>query len=761
MADVQNPFNPAYPDKHEETYLNYSRGADAPNAQKGKFNKIYDNTATNVSNLFTTGVAVKDAVYKDRIREEATEMVDAIRDPWIGAGPSSGGVDANTPVELVKMGDRLERMTSAYRSGKINDRHYWAQMENISRAVRSRYPGHREYIDNVISDLTGGTPANVLQRSISQAAGEADPAAKRRDNLIEKIASDEDGIPLPPGWEEQSYDQLLVYYNGAKVAKGDLTRRKNALDLASKEGTYVSTQATSLLRDTVLTNIGFQMKPQIAELNSRLQNLLREGRTPPPDEVVAIGQQGAALKAGWLAEFDRITLSDPIYSRVPTADMERERDYIAKMGDDLTTALQEGKWSVVKSYADRLDMMTKGEATDLAREAPDLLTASAINQLVGPEFATRYAFDLTTDGQLRLSQMDQQIIQYHLKKSVDPKMEGNTPAVQSLDNLANSPRVENKPEAMNIFLKKQEIAITDPQATLYAKERAALNMFGEGNADFLQFFSPKDSADPNKDTGMTRISKFRQFTSPAVTKALAEIRDKSPRGQEIWQNYINWRDYSFNALMKTELDTMAKIPTDDQTLDIQFDPSTGKIIMQERSTDNPTWDRTASWMLGSRKAINRYNAMVDSMTPGWKEAGLNPGEEAARLVENAGIDFNAPKGKNLVTQFWDAVSKRAAESESKFTATGGRESLKRDLGISRLGSSGQGQGMESTEEFRNFLRQNRAELARIGDEIEQMELDGTAETDPEKYQNLLIDFQILTDPNAFQGGSSNERTPLR
>lgn len=769
MAEVSNPFNPAYPDKHEETYLNYSKGADAPHAMKGKTNKIYDNTISNVGNLFAVGIEAKDAAYKNRIRKETTEMVDAVRDPWIGTSTGQGSPDANVPADLVKQGDRLSRMTEAYKAGRINDRHYWAQMENIARSVRARYPGYREYIDNVISDITGGTPANVLQRSIAAEARQSDSEENRRLNLVEAIAKDSAGIPLPPGYNEMSTPQLLEYYNGAKVALGDIQRREDALKRASTEGQYNSDQANQLLRQKVLTEIGFQMQPQIKEFQARLQTLLQDGKTPPPDEVIALGQMGARLKADWLARFDNIVLSDPIYANIEQSKIDQTRAYIETIGGDLTAALQEGgdKWTVVKAYADRLDMLVQGEASDLAREAPDVITASAINKLLGPEFATRYAFDMRDGQGLNLSRMDQQILQHHLMKSMDPAKEGKTPAVQTLDNIANSSRVTNKPESMNLFLQKQEMTLTSPDANLYSKERAALNMFGEGNQDFLQFFSPKDNANPNKDMGMSRISKFKQFTSPQITKALAELRDKSPRGQEIWENYINWRDYSFNTLMKTELDTMSRIPTDDQTLNISFDSSTGKVIATEITPDNPTWDRPASWLLGSRKSVNRYNAMIDAMTPGWKEAGLNPGDEALKLIENAGIDFNAPKGKNLVTQFWDAVSERAANSESKVTATDGRESLKRNLGLNkgefkgfRLGSSGEGADMASTQEFRDFLRKNRRELARIGDEIEKMELDGSAETDPEKYQNLLIDFQILTDPNALQGGSSGSNGPF-
>lgn len=761
MADVSNPFNPDYERKHEETYLNYSRGADAPQARKGKINKINDNSVANAAQFFNTAVEVKDQHFKARIREEATAEVDAVRDAWIGASAEAGApTSANVPVDLRAMGRRLSAVTESYRSNGLNDRHYWALMENISRSMRSRYPGYREYIDNVISDVTGGTPANVLQRSIQAAANEADPATKRLTKLQDDLASDSDGIPIPDDETWNNHDRLIRYYNAAKVAKGDIKRREDKLRLADAENKFDEREASQTLRDRVNMEMGFKLKPDIDAFKAQVNDLLRSGKTPSPEVVQALGQKGAAIKAEWLNLFDQISM-DPAYNRLPQEVRDKERAWIEEMGNDLTAALQSGGagWNVVKSTADRLELYTQGEAGNLAANAPSVLTASAISKLVGPEFAIRWAFDLNEGKGLNINTMDSQIVQHHLMRSMETDKEGKTPLVQSVDAIANSSATDKK-QAMNIMINKSLQALVDPEATPYAKERALLNMFGEGNKDFLQFFSPKDNKDPNKDQGTTRIGLFRRLTSPAVTKAIVELRDSSERGQELWNNYMSWRDYSFNALMKTTMNTMAKIPTDDQTLNIKFDEATGKIITEELKSSNPTWDVPASWIAGSRKAVNEYNSIVDAMTPGWEAAGLNPAEESRKLVEQASINFDAPKGKNLVTQFWDAVHERAEASESKVTKTGGRESLQKNLGLRkpdgsyRLGRTGEEGGAGPSPELQEFFRQNRPEIVRVGQEIEKMELDGTYLTEPDKYNNLLIDLQILTTPGAEQGRSN-------
>lgn len=108
------------------------------------------------------GAAIKgiNDLFKTAIREEATAGVDAIRDREINMGAQQAGYGTQVPSEINTAANRLATMRNAKNAGQVGDSHYFLVLDAEARRLRSRYPGHREYVDNVIQDLTGTNPAN-------------------------------------------------------------------------------------------------------------------------------------------------------------------------------------------------------------------------------------------------------------------------------------------------------------------------------------------------------------------------------------------------------------------------------------------------------------------------------------------------------------------------------------------------------------------------------------------------------------------------
>jgi hypothetical protein len=75
-------------------------------------------------------------------------------------GAQQKGYGTQVPQEINNAANRLQTMKSAKESGQIGDSHYFLLLDSEARRLRSRYPGHREYVDNVMQDLTGVNPAN-------------------------------------------------------------------------------------------------------------------------------------------------------------------------------------------------------------------------------------------------------------------------------------------------------------------------------------------------------------------------------------------------------------------------------------------------------------------------------------------------------------------------------------------------------------------------------------------------------------------------
>jgi hypothetical protein len=704
MAQVESPFNPAVEQKHEETYD--FRGADAAPARRGFAPKEYDKTVANASDIFTASITGKDVLNKERIYQEIVSDVDSNRDPWIGAEVSPEGIrSGSVPSDLVKQGQRLAGATARYRSGDMSDRHYWALMDNIARATRAKYPGYREYIDNVISDVTGGTPANMLQRSIAAEASRGDDPnseVNKTRQLWKEFLTGDNAFRRPENWDQMSYNQTMEYINDTQAVYGTRKRQLDDLTRRVQEGTANSELAAQTLNERVWTDIAFDMKPQVDEFQKELGQLIQTKRRLSPEEIESWGQRGEELRLAWHQKYNQLITNNPeAFGMVTAAQRTAQLDTIDKFVTNLTKNIQGGQWSLAGRDARILEGLTKATSLNMAQKIPEALNIAAANTLGGTAFADRYMMTADANGKMPLERSEQQLQDFRLQQLQEPSLSGNTPVEATLKDIKASTGLSQaqKQQTIDETVDKNLLALTDPEAPADVRGRAAENFFAENNANFLSFFANRDNKNPMKDTGRTQVNYFRKLNSPEVAKNMIKVRDEHPRGQDIYNMYQDWRAYSFSYVMKTELDTLKAIPTQDQTINIQFDEASGKIVSQGRSPINEAfapkyYNKAASWVLGSRSAIDTYNEMIDSLTPTWKLEGLNPGEEARKMLSTAwNVDINNPegiksilaqdKGKSLWTQFWESTVGQNLSKEPQVgeALTSGGSDL--DLGMTK------------------------------------------------------------------------------
>ena len=135
-------------------YTRNSQGYKADTSIGGLFGDAAD--------ILTNTVKAGAQLLKDQIRSEETAGVDDIRNAELdrGAEALGYGTRQKTPAELERSLERAKFMTEAKAAGTIGGSHYDLVLDAEARRMRARYPGHREYIDQVMSDLTGMTPAN-------------------------------------------------------------------------------------------------------------------------------------------------------------------------------------------------------------------------------------------------------------------------------------------------------------------------------------------------------------------------------------------------------------------------------------------------------------------------------------------------------------------------------------------------------------------------------------------------------------------------
>lgn len=175
-------FDPRLQDEGAD-YSRYSQGQ-IPD-KSGAIN-IFEGIDKTIGTV-VTGV---DNLLKGLIREDATQGVDQLRDREINQGSRQQGygntagststaeIDPVAKKAIDQNTARVGLAKEAAKTGQIGDSHYQLLLDAEARRLRARYPGYREYIDNVISDLTGGTPANKAIDLMKQENARLDPEDK-------------------------------------------------------------------------------------------------------------------------------------------------------------------------------------------------------------------------------------------------------------------------------------------------------------------------------------------------------------------------------------------------------------------------------------------------------------------------------------------------------------------------------------------------------------------------------------------------------
>lgn len=92
----------------------------------------------------------------------------------------------NTPGSIKNLPGTLDTLTAARANGKMSETYYWAKLYGLGKEMRSKYPGYRDYTDQVFANATGAhTTANRLMSSLVQDINTSVAANKEATNKID------------------------------------------------------------------------------------------------------------------------------------------------------------------------------------------------------------------------------------------------------------------------------------------------------------------------------------------------------------------------------------------------------------------------------------------------------------------------------------------------------------------------------------------------------------------------------------------------
>lgn len=681
----------------EQPKFNYSSPVEAPGALKVATKK--SGTASLLEGLATTGDALikaGDQLFKNLVDDEAEAAVDQVREEFAVNGDIYGGRDiTNDPQGTPEIERQLKyarEIHQGYMAGTIKDSNYWARLDSISRQLRTRYPGYRNYIDDKLSSMVGGTPANRLREELASEAraaaqsSEQDPRTKMYWSILQDAIKDGTAYRVNPNFEKQLSDGTLdmgAMVTGVAAANSltwDIRTKQAQAGLMKDEAGLNKDNIKKLAQQDVQMNVNQTVLSAANQLGggykamfNELRKRQAEGRMPKGQELNDYLGKLAVMKndVKGLA-YGILTNSwngqpDAAYAHSLS---KEEQEKIVEDALVPITILEEfitGKSTGMLERAETIMKYTQdGDAWGFMQANDSARTALAVRKLYGEQGAALlYAHNeqyLTETSRLLTDNMISQIVTGDsdsfvrtIRSSRDKFEAGNEEVAQSFQYVK---------DRLIKFLRSD-----DPNPEGF---RTVANAMFNDKENLLSMLSTEQA-------GLL----LGELTHPEITKRIKEMSVYDP---EILKNYEKWATNGFMYINRSAFQTIKDVKVNRKYWDVFYRPDIQNFDTKPR-TDQTTLadynplDPLAQIQSVSERAfsqtghtaINDINRAINNFKPYAKEMGLNMDVFIERALQENGVDMNAPyEGPSMPTTFelgkmlgnaFRRMSKRAQDLE--------------------------------------------------------------------------------------------------
>ena len=651
----------------DQPKFNYSSPVEAPGAMKVAAKK--SGTASLIEGVAAIGGGLVDIVDKtfQGIAESETERaVDQVREEFAVNGDLYGGRDITndpqTTPEIEKSLKYAREINQGYMAGTIKDSNYWARLDSISRQLRTRYPGYRDYIDAKMSSMVGGTPANRLREQLAEEAraaarqnAEQSPLEKLRwSNLADLV---KDGIQdrINPGWQKQIQDGTFDWEENMRVGA--------ALRYSEYE-TKVKQNNINLLQDDA----------ELAKANAKVE--ARKEATVYVNTAILGGTTAQGKKVGtMIADFKKMAAEN----KLPTGpELEQSLSNLNGLRLSITDGINnmlDGQWKdhPNQSYSNFLDGTERKEILENA-----LAPITAMEQFLKGEdtgVLDRYATSLKymTDGDSkRMAEVDDNIrMMMSVSKQIGPEGMGllyqNSEVLTSIANTLSDSMISHLVTGKSDSVVQTIRTIRDSQgagakqldqSVSLLKDRL-ISYLSSDSADVETFRTLSNSLFNDKENLLAMVSTEQgakvlgQLTAPGVAKRMKEMTVYDPA---IWKNYERWATKGFLYLNQSAMQTMKDVKVNRKFVDVVYDPKKMVFSQQTRKPTGSTILDTLGWDVlkgiqsvseqyfgkQGKKAIDDLNLSFANFKAFAEEAGIDPVSITSQALAANGFDPDAP-----------------------------------------------------------------------------------------------------------------------
>lgn len=687
------------------------------------------NLIKGATDIFETAVKVTDEAIKTGLKDHLFKEVTEVRDNSIKQtaidterllGTSMG--DSGVPEDVNTALERASRLTKAKAIKSTSDTHYWAQMDNIARQVRSRHPGYRDYIDNYISSLTGATPANALRRALQQqqqavSAKAQDPMKTLVDTYREgaKVGGSypdmdiylQKGVAPPP--EVLNNFKLRVLKDVSNEAQREIRKKEDEAKLTG--GRVQTDEALRMFRERSLEDMTSEFGKNIEGIKKVAEMTEPQYRQYAIDNKAEMDKRLAEVPALELKFRQRLEQSFLPYAKHLSHDQKKEviESRVDAFIGNYTRALK-GDYGAAQALTTSIQTR-RDQTTSALLQDETLNIASAIRKEYGDNILL-WASDT-----------------FGLKTAIQ-KQAVNNSVLKGL-----SYRTSNGSQTFSSAGEQLKIIDKDPSLSKEEKAIRSKAVVDIQMKHFMESENPKliESAFASlfnlKDPLIKRVSPgtedkmYATLTSPSMVKRIKELKDMGK--EDIYTGYTNYLLKSFEMINKTNFQDTANIKFRPGT-ELVFDPKKLEFIPVDSTKVKKLPNNPVSGLLNAtgnlveaaldsqaRRAVDRLNSSLS----GLKGLGLVDEQKILRLISSSGALEGASKDPSVTDTYSAALNRWFSANVYAIDAPANRAMDK--LG-DRLGVAGKGfdDNMNKiAKDLQDYMSQPAGEQKKAGDDF--------------------------------------------
>lgn len=654
-------FNPIGPAPQDPNYNNLPRGTDRPQANQA-FGALFEGVGNTIkieaaAQQEQQQKQIQDSIYKGY--DQTTDEVALAQMERANAGQQNFYQTQNPAVDNA-IGS-LEKLSAARAAGKVTDTYYWSQLNTMTKGLRSKYPGQREYIDKEVSRITGGTPANQLRNELNQEAAKlasASEASRSKQDTFVNQNLDVISADLLTAYQQGNPNAYTMIQRQVNLRKGqdhEIAAAKNQLELDASMGKANEANAVQVASRALNNKMNVFVadktaKSGFANLRDNAMKQVASGKAPTPEEQQAFISQYAVAEAQALQ-----VAQQTLYQPDPTTG-KALADYLgpekAKQMEEqamfpvrqIKQLILNGEYGLVSMATNQAKASQDARVEDIKKNYPALQIISDFQKVGGNELV---ASALANDGNKLLSDQMRAVIELQAANSAtagDKSLDEYQKELKKLDPKDSNAFMSSITGHTNMLLDKN----TRPDVA----EKIANSMFGDKNSEFIQRF---------RTTG-DKLNVFSKVSSPAVTAKMLELAKNNPA---TFANYARWSQDAFLAVFGGAIDGTKEGAANAPYTEVKFDPTNVKFSWNVTEQGKEAQKSIGGFLGGNAvqswqnkaldDSIRQINQGIALIKPILEAQGADVTQEISYLLKNKGVDASAAKENSFFSKLYKAA----------------------------------------------------------------------------------------------------------